>query len=419
MQAMQTPQKVQHQRPRASSKHQKSQSRPDVQRTVQSDNDAYQTFTQDGDQTPSRKNKKTRKRSNAKKSGAQSDVGEIGDPQVPRHNHIQRVKATPVKELQDQAYAGPTFHQSPAPSALPMPSFYSRSVPTNPVASTIPESTDGTFDAKPKDREELGEKRESTPLDFLFNAARQARTTPNAASPARLCSQSGSPAPRSPAVRDGDTDFPFEYDSVDENRSKAPTPFSQRLAATKTPKAMSEGGVSLTDEERQAKTAALKKALMPSAVPEATLEPAFNDNPFNARNAPTPTSQRYSSSPSTPQQLNGYAAGPNPQYFPPYGANSPTRNFTPQTSTRTASSNLRHVYSPGAVPMSPPATAPDRRFNATQSPPPQRQLNFGAIYGQDARPQSEGNPVGHNPKPSLEQGLDDLKKVLNMKLNFA
>lgn len=418
---MQTPQKLQHQRPRASSKQQKSIPRPDLQRNVQSDNDVYQSLTQDGDQTPSRKNKKTRKKSNAKKSGAQSDVGEIGDAHIPRHNnHIHRVKATPVKDLQDQAYAGPTFHQSPAPSALPMPSFYSRSVPNNPPASALVDSTDGAFDTKVKDKEELAEKRESTPLDFLFNAARQARTTPNGASPARLCSQSGSPGPRSPAVRDGDTDFPFEFDSVDESRSKTSTPFTQRLAATKTPKSTSEGGVSLTDEERLAKTAALKKALMPAASTEPKLEPAFNDNPFNARNAPTPSSQRYSTSPSTPQQLNAYPAGPNPQYFP-YGSSSPSRNFTPQTATRTASSNLRHVYSPGAVPMSPPSTAPDRRFMAAQSPPPQRQLNFEAIYGQGPgpRPQSEGNPVGHNPKPSLEQGLDDLKKVLNMNLNFA
>lgn len=418
---MHTPQKSQPQHHRASSKQQKIQPRPDVQRNVQSDNDAYQTFTQDGDQTPSRKNKKSRKRSNAKKSGAQSDVGEIGEPHIPRHHgQTQRVKATPVKDLQDQAYAGPTFHQSPAPSALPMPSFYSRSVPTDPPVGSIAETTDGTFDIKSEDKEEEGERRESTPLDFLFHAARQARGTPNGASPARLCSQSGSPAPRSPAVRDGDTDFPFEFDGVDESRSTSSTPFSQRLAASKTPKSTSEGGVPLTDEERQAKTAALKKALMPSVNEEVKLGPAFNDNnPFNARNAPASSPQRHTPSPSTPQQVNAYPTGPNPQYFQ-YGSNSPTRNFTPQTNSRAASSNLRHVYSPDAVPMSPPSTVPDRRVPAAQSPPPRRQLNFEAIYGAGPRPQSEGNPTGHNPKPSLEQGLDDLRRALNMNFpNFA
>lgn len=419
---MQTPQKNQPHHPRTSSKQHKTQPRSDVQRNVQSDNDAYQTFAQDGEHTPSRKNKKTRKRSNAKKSGAQSDVGEMGEPPVPRHHsHTQRIKATPVKDLQDQAYAGPTFHQSPAPSALPMPSFYSVSVPNNAPISTITETTDGTFDLKPEEKLELEEARETTPLDFLFNAARQARSTPNGIDPARLYSpQSGSPAQRSPAVRDGDTDFPFEFDAVDDSRPKSSTPFSQRLAASKTPKSTSEGGVTLTDEERQAKTAALKKALMPSVNNEAKLGPAFNDsNPFNAKNAPTPSPQRQSSSPSTPSQSNGYPTGPNSQYFA-FGSNSPTRNYTPQTTSRTASSNLRHVYSPSAVPMSPPSTAPGQRISTARSPPPQRQLNFEAIYGGTARPQSEGNPVGHNPKPSLEQGLDDLRKALNMNFpNFT
>lgn len=41
----------------------------------------------------------------------------VGGPMLP---------ATPAKE---QAYAGPTFHQSPAPSSLPMPKFFSRSAP--------------------------------------------------------------------------------------------------------------------------------------------------------------------------------------------------------------------------------------------------------------------------------------------------
>lgn len=419
---MQTPQKPQPHHPRTSSKQHKTQPRPDVQRNVQSDNDVYQISAQDGEQTPSRKNKKTRKRSNAKKNGAQSDVGEVGEVPVPRHhNHIQRTRATPMKDLQDQAYAGPTFHQSPAPSALPMPSFYSASVPTGATISTINETTDGAFDIKPQEKLHLEEARETTPLDFLFNAARQARTTPNGIDHARLHTpQSGSPAQRSPAIRDGDTDFPFEFDAVDDARLKNTTPFSQRLAASKTPKSTSEGGVTMTDEERQAKTAALKKALMPSTTSEAKLGPAFNDsNPFNAKNAPTPPAQSQTSIPSTPSQSNAYPSGPNPQYFG-FGSNSPTRNFTPQTSSRNPSSNLRHVYSPGPIPMSPPSTTPGQRISTARSPPPQRQLNFEAIYGGTPRPQSEGNPVGHNPKPSLEQGLDDLRKALNMNFsNFA
>lgn len=58
-------------------------------------------------------------------------------PQQPRA-HVQSPiahHATPQKQM--PAYAGPTFHASPAPSSLPVPRFFSRSVPnvTAPVVS--------------------------------------------------------------------------------------------------------------------------------------------------------------------------------------------------------------------------------------------------------------------------------------------
>src|SRR2546423_968381 len=86
--------------------------------------------------------------------------------------HPSQRQGTPIK----QAYAGPTFHSSPAPSALPMPSFYSKSMPSIPstkppdtvkeseaheAAETEAEDSRATLTGGPK-------KRESTPLDFLF-----------------------------------------------------------------------------------------------------------------------------------------------------------------------------------------------------------------------------------------------------------
>lgn len=419
MDPAQTPQKNPPQSGRKSSKHHKAQPRSETQRTVQSDNDAYQSVAQEGEHTPSRKNRKPRKKSNAKRNGVQSDIGETGESHAPRpNNQAQRAKATPVKGLQDQAYAGATFHQSPAPSALPMPSFYSKSVPSNAPISAIADTTDGTFEDKQEDKEDAEEKREDTPLEALFNAARQPRATPKDGSPARLYSpQSNSPAPRSLNVRDGDVDFPFELDGVDEPRSTTSTPFSQRLAASKTPKSTSEGGVTLTNEERQAKTAALKKALMPPADNSAQLGPAFNDNnPFNARNITPPNTQWNLSNANMASYQNSYSGGQATQHFQ-IAPNPPARNFSPYNTGRPASSNLRHVYSPSANPMSPPSTAPDRSSSVARSPPPQRQLNFEAIYGAAPRPQNQGNSMGHSAKPSLEQGLDDLKKALNM--NFS
>lgn len=417
---MQTPQKPAPQAARPSSKSQKPQTENQI--SAQSDNDAYLAASREGDQTPSKKNRKPRKKSNARKNGVQSDVGEVQEQDAYRNvSHSTRPKNTPAKAIKSDAYAGPTFHQSPAASALPMPSFFSKSVPNATMVDTVVESTDGTSESKQEQHTSLAEKRESTPLDWMFQAARQSRGTPNGTSPARLLSpMSGSPAP-SPGPRKEEADFPFELDGVEDDKSTHPTPFSQRLAASRSPQSTSEGGQSLTDEERRAKTAALKKALMDSASPESSASPLKDDNPFNARNLPANNyfPPRHTSNPVTPTYQNGYNGGQN-QYFQ-YMPTSPNRNPSVQSSYRPPSSNLRNVYEPAfSVPMSPPSTAPAERVSTARSPSqPQRQLNFGAIYGGtsgNSRPQSEGNPVRHNSKPSLEQGLDDLKKALNMEM---
>lgn len=78
------------------------------------------------------------------------------------------------------AYAGPTFHASPAPSALPIPSFYSKSVPESPSVMTSRIDNDNSSGnnsptppvAKPLITES---QRQESPLDFFFNADREER----------------------------------------------------------------------------------------------------------------------------------------------------------------------------------------------------------------------------------------------------
>lgn len=445
---MLTPPKITPQGARRSSKQQKPRSE---QKAAQSDNDAYLIPPQEGDQTPSRKKRQPRKKSNARKNGVQSDVGEFQEHE-PNHRPTLpgpgKPKSTPSKAIKSDAYAGPTFHQSPDASALPMPSFFSKSVPNNAAISTIAETTDGSSDSREKTAHAIEEKRDPTPLDWMFDAARQAKGTPNGASPARMLSPlARSPAP-SPGVRREEADFPFELEDPDQITPTYSTPFSQRLAASRTPHSTSEGGQPMTEEERKAKTAALKKALMNNASPGPSPlgSPFRDDNPFNARNASPGNdfSPRNASNSAIPTYQNGYAGNHNNQYFqqvPP----SPNRNLTggvqPNYTSRPPSSSLRNIYDPssgGAAPMSPPATvpqpagapprsislsppntAPQTRISTARSPEqPRRPLNFEAIYGGSSgnRPSSEGNASGHNSKPSLEQGLDDLKKALN--LNF-
>ena len=54
--------------------------------------------------------------------------GNMSDNPIPA-----KAQATPIKS----AYAGPMFHHSPAASALPMPSFYSKSVPASQPAPIV------------------------------------------------------------------------------------------------------------------------------------------------------------------------------------------------------------------------------------------------------------------------------------------
>lgn len=68
-----------------------------------------------------------------------------------------------------KAYAGPTFHTSPAPSALPTPKFFSKSVPAGTSLQTMMESDvrDTTTPAS------AGREQSQSHLEILFRAARE------------------------------------------------------------------------------------------------------------------------------------------------------------------------------------------------------------------------------------------------------
>ncbi|KAL2350482.1 hypothetical protein BJ546DRAFT_820417, partial [Cryomyces antarcticus] len=88
--------------------------------------------------------------------------------------------ATPAKTA--MAYAGPTFHASPAPSSLPVPKFFSKSVP----ADTPPQSLQSRLDAEsensgsssisdvtPPITHAVPVERHESPLDIFFKADRE------------------------------------------------------------------------------------------------------------------------------------------------------------------------------------------------------------------------------------------------------
>lgn len=175
---------------------------------------------------------------------------------------------TPVK-----AYAGPTFHASPAASSLPIPKFLSRSVPnvdkTSSLKSLMEQETIDTTsesDNSPflensqltQDRQA----REDSPLDIFFQADRDAKAKAQVGSPA------GSNGLRSELQNDvrrrsrQPTDsslggmFPLEMDGA---APENPDHTNNNEPVTPAPKTLAEAEYG--DEQRKAQTLELKKLL--------------------------------------------------------------------------------------------------------------------------------------------------------------
>jgi hypothetical protein len=371
------------------------------------------------------KNSKSSKGQQRKASNA-VDKQQADLKHVHNHHH-DKVKATPTP-MKPAAYAGSTFQQSPAASALPLPSFYSRSLPTTssmPMRAAIPEPVSPPQTDTPTGNESPS-KPEATPCDFLFQAARKARANSRADSPAirsgHLSVPNGSPASRSPAPRETDPMFPFELDgaSAGEDGSPFATPYKDRIEALRS---TSSGGKSMDDNERKAKTEALKKLLMKSSTQENNNTNTFVEinNPFNARAphvrtaavAQGPPQARATSNPSTPLYTHDNPGHYTPPNFPPVGYPFPT----PQTQTpkRPNSSRLRHVYGAQSEPE-----YPELSSDSAVTPPSssRKHTNYHA-----APPRYNEAPYANHPqmpthraKPSAQQLEDDLRRVLKLDL---
>ena len=154
---------------------------------------------------------RTPRRNNQPQNAATSTVRENGSKQKPRNkkNKPQNVTTSPAVNGQDRntpplggtpsaglsssakpmntpsaaIFAGATFHASPAPSALPIPSFYSRSVPDSSglkdLKSVKDVSVTGTGSQTPPVVPFLANNvhREESPLDIFFNARQEGQRT--------------------------------------------------------------------------------------------------------------------------------------------------------------------------------------------------------------------------------------------------
>ncbi|KAI9704684.1 MAG: hypothetical protein M1820_005432 [Bogoriella megaspora] len=202
------------------------------------------------------------KRSNSQQNGHQignpSGNGFISDGHAtpPRHTNYDHTKPVPMSAQpametpMKQAYAGPTFHASPAASSLPVPRFVSKSVPAQAeqgsLQARLNEESDKSEDpasssgSTPKlAPTEPARVHQPSPLDFLLDADRQEKArvgsengmrTPDRNLNRNYSSDSGQPSIAPEAV----PERPLHHSRTPSNNSGMRGMFPMELDGTQT-----------------------------------------------------------------------------------------------------------------------------------------------------------------------------------------
>ncbi|KAK5680787.1 hypothetical protein LTS10_006545 [Elasticomyces elasticus] len=219
-------------------------------------------------------------------NGAKPRPVSLGGPLLPA------LPATPAKE---QAYAGPTFHASPAPSSLPVPRFFSKSVPN--VIAPLQAHMEG---------EKTPEKQSSPESDTAHKEEKQRTYSDGNLLSPEMATRRPIPAtePRNPFQQSGKSIFLHELNG---NNEDMPSPRTVPVSSRPAPVERSHSSPSVrplaaSEDERAAQTKSLKDLL------------------FNVNNAPaqtqTPASQQRAQSDSqsfkTPSPFNRPASTSGP-----------------------------------------------------------------------------------------------------------
>ncbi|KAJ5693364.1 hypothetical protein N7462_002787 [Penicillium macrosclerotiorum] len=369
------------------------------------------------------------------------------------HRHTNSHPST-TPQAKDAAYAGPTFHASPAPSALPMPSFFSKSVPESDLAPTLETDSDvaeGEADleitpSKPRASRPLPADNEAqpSPLDFLFQAAKQARTSnpmssPEATSRVRSPQTDSKIFPPHPTNTPGGM-FAFEMDSPDSARASPVGPsfapsYQDRMNALRSSSSPSQSPSlppDATEDQRRFKTEQLKHLLLnprPQKPPSSVSSPPEQNGNYGVArtglDANLPhyaTPMRTSSGPPI-THLQGYSAGqqqpmPNNAGRPPFpyshangiqqfrNTNSPLRREVPGTN------GYYSGYPSGHSSPSPYGN------NSYTAPSPARLPQAGIVSPQPQYTQAAFAMPPNSPSPSKSMETkkmeDDLRRILKL-----
>ncbi len=308
--------------------------------------------------------------------------------------------AKPISTPSTTAYAGPTFHASPAPSALPIPSFYSKSVPDSPGFKELQAQKAGSTSSNDSPTPSAVQavaaqpRREESPLDFFFKADREEKARARSASSFHMSgSESGPFSPPSESdshitaatgnqgtnrgthFAGGSTSalFAMELDGTDSpGKPYGPafsTPYNERIRAARSSVTSPQSSSQAAQEQQksQDRSEALKAYLFsakpvpsPSSTrPDGSLD-TVDSSPFKPmsdnllRYAPgTPGSQSISGPPNRPYQNKSPHNTPVVARHPARGGSRSSGLRQEVTPTKTPGQSPEHAQSSYPTPLSP------------------------------------------------------------------
>lgn len=359
----------------------------------------------------------------------------------------------PINTPSTAAFAGPTFHASPAPSTLPIPSFYSKSVPDSPGIKGIkprkePSSPDSS--SPPIPASNLQFHREESPLDIFFRADREEKARARSASSSQTAVTASGPFhPPSEVLRASQTPpastnqrrlhhasklsssgmFAMELDVLPSPGTPYgpafSTPYAERINAARSSQIPHVSSDPSIKGEATSTSEALKAYLFaerqqPSSAPSSANP--FGGNGLSSSATATESGElRSSSLPFSGPRRNPASSFPQYTNYPGPQPSKTASAHPPKTSSR-PSSGLRQEVTPTTT----PTKTPDRNANnyANSTTPsrtyghPSSDVNhFPGTYARGTAsplPASQyGASSGNNPG-DLKNMEDSLRKILKL-----
>ena len=186
--------------------------------------------------------------------------------------------ATPSKP----SYAGAAFHASPAPSSLPVPKFFSRSVPSANADAGLQAKLEREGDKSGSPGATLAPQsirpESKSPLDMFFNADRQEK--------ARLANNRSETPSKSRDM------FMLELDEASSPASQHNTPVPMRRQPPPAPSAENVPSSQSDEARRAAQTQSLKAFLNITSAQADTTPPSFHNGSQQQASYSTPSQQQ-------------------------------------------------------------------------------------------------------------------------------